>query len=64
MEGEMVNAKRRHAWALLASVAALLLLVLALYSPDREKRLTQFEAAGPMRHIATADIVALRIFAG
>lgn len=55
---------KRHTWVLVAAAAALLLLLLALYSPDRQKGLTEYQAAGPMRHIATADIVALRIVAG
>jgi hypothetical protein len=55
---------RRHAWILAAAAAVLLLLVLALHSPDRQKTLAEYQAAGPMRHIATADIVALRIVAG
>jgi hypothetical protein len=42
----------------------LLLLALAWYSPDRQKGLTEYQAAGPMRHIPTADIVALRIGTG
>jgi len=55
---------RRNAWALVAAAAALLLTLLALYSPDRQKGLAEYQAAGPMRHIQTSDIVALRIVAG
>jgi hypothetical protein len=60
----LVSSLKRHAWVLVAAAAALLLLVLALYSADRQKGLAEYQAAGPMRHIGTADIVALRIVAG
>ena len=59
----LLSSLSRHAWILAAAAAALLLLVFAVYSPDRKKGLAEFQAAGPMRHIATADIVALRIVA-
>ncbi len=55
---------RRHAWVLAAAAAVSLLVALALYSPDRQKGLAEYQAAGPMRHIPTADIVTLRIVAG
>jgi hypothetical protein len=58
-----VSALRRHAWTLAAAAAALLLLLLALYSPDRQKGLAEYQAAGPMRHIPTADIAALQFAA-
>lgn len=64
MVRHLVSSLRRHAWVLVAAAAALLLLMLALHSPDRQKGLAEYQAAGPMRHIATADIVALRIVAG
>lgn len=64
MVRHLVSSLKRHAWILVAAAAALLLLVLALHSPDRQKGLAEYQAAGPMRHIATADIVALRIVAG
>ncbi len=55
---------KRHAWSLLAAAAVLLLLGLALYSPDRQKGLGEHVANGPMSHIASADIVALRVVSG
>ena len=64
MVRDLISSLKRHAWVLIAAAAALLLLVLALHSPDRQKGLGEYQAAGPMRHIATADIVALRIVAG
>jgi hypothetical protein len=64
MVRHVIGVLRRHAWVLAAAAAALLLLGLALYSPDRQKGLAEYRAAGPMRHIATADVVALRLVAG
>ena len=55
---------KRHLWSLLAAVAVLLLLALAFYSPDRQKGLVEHVANGPMRHIAPADIVTLRLVSG
>lgn len=52
---------KRHVWSLLAAAAVLLLVGLALYSPDRQKGLVEHVASGPMSHLAVADIVALRI---
>ena len=57
MVRDLISSLKRHAWVLIAAAAALLLLVLALHSPDRQKGLGEYQAAGPMRHIATADIV-------
>jgi hypothetical protein len=61
---DLAGSFKRHAWILAAAAAALLLLAVALCSPDRQKGLGEYQAAGPMRHIATADIVALRIATG
>jgi hypothetical protein len=61
MVRHLFSSLKRHAWFLVAASAALLLALLALHSPDRQKGLAEYQAAGPMRHIATADIVALRI---
>lgn len=55
---------KRHAWSLLAAAAVLLLLGLALYSPDRQKGLVNHLASGPMSAIAVADIAALRVVSG
>jgi hypothetical protein len=55
---------KRHAWSLLAAGAVALLLGLALYSPDRQKGLVEHVVNGPMRQIAPADIVALRVVSG
>ena len=60
----LIGILRRQAWHFAAGAAVLLLLALALYSPDRQKGLAEFQAAGPMRHIQTAEIVTLRIAAG
>jgi hypothetical protein len=57
----LTQAFKRHAWSLLAAAAVLLLLGLALYSPERQKGLGEHVANGPMSHIATADVVALRV---
>jgi hypothetical protein len=65
MAHPLIHSLQRQAWALAGAVAALLLLLgVALYSPDRQKGLTEFEAVGPMRHIETAAVVALRIEVG
>ena len=55
---------KRHLWGLLAAAAVLLLLGLALYSPDRQKGLVEHVASGPMSAIAVADIVALHVVSG
>jgi len=52
---------KHHAWALAAIAALLVLLALAWRSPDREKSLSDHQAAGAMRHIATSDIAALQV---
>ncbi|HWH81989.1 MAG TPA: hypothetical protein VNU71_07110 [Burkholderiaceae bacterium] len=52
---------KRHAWTVAAVAALLVLLALAGHSPDRQKSLNDYEAAGTMRHIATPDIVALQL---
>ena len=59
-----MNALKRYGWAAAALAAVALLLMLALHSPDRQKGLTEYEAAGTMRHIATADVTAVQIGAG
>lgn len=64
MAHPLTHSLQRQAWTLVGAAAALLLLGLALHSPDRQKGLTEFEAIGPMRHIETAAIIALRIEAG
>jgi hypothetical protein len=64
MHSRSIHVLGRHAWNLAAAVAALLLLALALYSPDRQKGLAEYQAAGPMRHIPTANIAAMQIAAG
>lgn len=55
---------KRHAWALAAAGAVALLAGLALYSPERQKGLAEFQAVGPLRHIEAPDVVVLRIVAG
>lgn len=55
---------KRHTWTITAVAALLVLLALAWRSPDRQKGLTDYEAAGTMRHIVTADIVALQVTSG
>ena len=47
-----------------AAAALVLLLTLALRSPDRQKGLVEYQAAGTMRDIAVADIIALQLVAG
>jgi hypothetical protein len=64
MTAPLAGMLKRHLWSLLAAAAVLLLLGLALYSPDRQKGLVEHVASGPMSHIATADIVALRVASG
>ena len=59
-----VSVLKRYGWAAAALAAIALLLVLALRSPDRQKGLTQYEAAGTMRHIATTDVTAVQLIAG
>ena len=41
----MLDSLRRHAWLLVAVAAALLLSLLALYSPDRQKGLAEYQAS-------------------
>ena len=55
---------KRHGWAIVAGAALLLLLVLALRSPDRQKGLVEYQSAGTMRHIATADVAVLQVRSG
>ena len=60
----MTSMLKRYGWAVAALAAVALLLMLALRSPDRQKGLTEYEAAGTMRHIATVDVTAVQLVAG
>ena len=60
----MIRVLKRHAWAVAAVAAVLVLLALALRSPDRQKGLVAYEAAGTMRHIATDDVAMLQLAIG
>lgn len=57
-------ALNRAAWAAAALAALTLLGVLALRSPDRQRSLVEYQAAGTMRHIATEQVSSLRLTAG
>jgi len=49
------------AWAIVALAALTVLGVLALFSPDRQQSLVDYQAAGTMRHIATDQVRSLRL---
>lgn len=54
----------KHKLPLAAGVAALVLAVLAVMSPDRQGSLGEFVASGPMKHIAVADVQELTVSVG
>jgi hypothetical protein len=60
----LVRALKRHAWVVATIAAVLVLAMLAWRSPDRQKGLVEYQAAGTMRFIATEEVVALQIVAG